>query len=113
MPMMPARVRKLALGLENAREAPHMERVAFRTPRRIFATMAGDGADVNFMFDADLQAHYCAMAPEAFAPVPGGWGKMGATRCDLTSVDEATFRSALAAAHARANAPLHKRKSNK
>ena len=115
--MTPARVRKFAVSLANAREAPHMARVAFRTPRRIFATMAGDGAgdgaDVNLMFDADLQAHYCAMAPEAFAPVPGGWGRMGATRCDLKIVDKATFRSALAAAHARANAPLPKRKSTK
>ena len=30
--------------------------------------------------------------------VPGGWGRMGATRCDLTKVDEATLASALLAA---------------
>jgi hypothetical protein len=31
--------------------------------------------------------------------VPGGWGRRGATRCDLEKVDEATLMSALRAAH--------------
>lgn len=111
MSITPARVRKLALALENASEVAHFDRAAFRTPRRIFATMGSDG--VNFMFDAGLQEFYCEQAPAAFAPVPGGWGKMGATRCDLEAVDEATFRSALQAAHARANAPLPKKTAGK
>lgn len=106
MSITPARARKLALALENASEVPHVDRAAFRTPRRIFATMVADG--VNFMFDAALQEFYCEQS-SAFAPVPGGWGKMGATQCDLKQVDEATFLSALKAAHARANAPLPKK----
>jgi hypothetical protein len=113
MSVSAARVRKLALSLENASEVPHFDRAAFRTPRRIFATMGAGGRDVNFMFDAALQEFYCEQAPDAFAPVPGGWGKMGATACDLRQVDEATFLSALKAAHARANAPLPKRAKKK
>ncbi len=61
------------------------------------------------MFDSALQEFYCEQAPEAFAPVPGGWGRMGATRCLLKNVDAATFKSALLAAHARANAPPPKK----
>jgi hypothetical protein len=98
--------RELALALENASEAPHFDRTAFRTPRRIFATLAKDGADVNLMFDHVLQEFYCEQAPDAFAPVPGGWGRMGATRCLLNAVEPETFRGALSAAHARANLPL-------
>lgn len=109
MPVTPARARKLALSLENASEAPHFDRAAFRTPRKIFATLANSGADLNFMFDAALQEFYCEQAPGAIAPVPGGWGRMGATRCDLKRIDEATFLSALKAAHALANAPKPKR----
>lgn len=109
MAVTAARARKLALSLENASEAPHFDRVAFRTPRRMFATLATSGANINFMFDPELRDFYCEQAPEAFTPVPGGWGRMGATTCDLTRVDEATFLSALKAAHARANAPLPKR----
>jgi hypothetical protein len=74
MAVTPQRARELALSLENATEAPHFDRVAFRTPRRIFATLARSGADLNFMFDHAMQKHFCARAPEALAPVPGGWG---------------------------------------
>jgi hypothetical protein len=103
------RARELALAMEDAEERPHFDRIAFRTPRRTFATLAGDGSDINFMFDHALQEFYCEQAPGAFAPVSGGWGRMGATRCDLKKVDIATFKSALAAAHARANEPPPKK----
>ncbi len=51
------------------------------------------------MFNQDLRDFYCEQAPLAFSPVLGGWGRMGATRCDLKSVDEPTLMSALKAAH--------------
>ena len=110
MAVTAARARALALALPDASEVPHFDRAAFRTTRRMFMTMAGDGTDVNFMFDHGLQEFYVEQAPDAFAPVPGGWGKMGATRCVLKQADVATFRSALAAAHARAMTPAKKRK---
>jgi hypothetical protein len=96
------RVRALALALPSASEAPHFHRLAFRTPRKIFATLDAAAQDLNLMFDQDLRAFYCEQAPNAFAPVPGGWGRMGATRCNLQMVDEATLVSALTAAHRRA-----------
>ncbi len=108
MAVTPARARTLALSLEAASEAPHFDRAAFRTPRKTFATLANSDADINLMFDAALQDFYCEHAPEAFAPVAGGWGRMGATRCDLKKVDEATLLSALKAAHGLA-APKPKR----
>lgn len=109
MPVTPARAKKLALGLEGASERPHFDRIALRTPRKTFATLAGDGADINLMFDPELRDFYCEQAPHAFAPVPGGWGRMGATRCDLKKVDEATLLSALKAAHALAAPKTGKR----
>ena len=112
MPITVRRAREYALALPGAEEKPHFDRIAFRTPRRIFATLAGDGGDINLMFDPDLQAHYCAMAPGAFAPVTGGWGAQGATRCDLTKVDASTLKSALLAAHTHANAPPPKKKKS-
>ncbi len=105
MALSAARARKLLLRFDNVSEAPHFDRVAFRTPRRIFATLAGDGRDVNFMFDPLAQETFCEMAPAALAPVPGGWGRMGATRCDLKKVDEPLFVAASEAAHARASQP--------
>jgi hypothetical protein len=100
MAVTPARAKELALGLEGASERPHFDRTALRKPRKTFATLAGDGADINLMFDPDLRDFFCEQVPLAFAPVPGGWGRMGITRCDLGVVDEATLVSALKAAHA-------------
>ena len=64
--MEPDHVRTLALALEGASEAPHMHRVAFRTPRKIFLTMGEATRDVTFLFDPDLRDFYCEQAPEAF-----------------------------------------------
>jgi hypothetical protein len=41
--MTPSAFRKLALSMPGAYEAPHFNRVAFRTKKKIFATMTQDG----------------------------------------------------------------------
>ncbi len=99
MAVDPQRARELALALPAASEAPHFHRLAFRTPRKMFATLDAAARDLNLMFNPDLRDFYCEQAPDTFAPVPGGWGRNGATRCDLQAVDEATLMSALKAAH--------------
>ncbi len=92
--------RRLALALAGVTEAPHFDRAAFRTPRKIFATLGSSGEDLNLMFDPEHQQLYCSQAPKMFAPVPGGWGRMGATRVDLKAADAKSLAGALAAAHA-------------
>ena len=104
------RARFLALGLPAASEAPHFHRLAFRTPRKMFATLDAAAGDLYLMFNQALRDSYCARAPDAFRPVPGGWGRQGATRCDLTVVDETTLISALEAAHRLTVAPGKARK---
>src|SRR6188768_3382052 len=113
MPVTAKRAKELALSLENASSYPHFDRIAFRTPRRTFATLALSGADLNFMLDAAEQRHFCDLAAHAISPVEGGWGRMGWTRCDLHAIDAATFKAALLAAHARANTPPPKRTRKK
>ena len=113
MAISAARARRLLLDFDNVSEAPHFDRVAFRTPRRTFATLANDGSDVNFMLDLVQQETFCEMAPHALAPVPGGWGRMGATRCELKKIDEPTFLAALDAAHARASEPRGRRRTKR
>ena len=110
MAIDPALARQMALALPGATEAPHFHRLAFRTPRKTFATLDAHARDLNLMFDSDLRDFYCEQAPQSFAPVPGGWGRLGATRCDLEAVDEPTLASALQAAHQLA-APKPKRKA--
>lgn len=113
MPVTAKRAQELALSLENTSSYPHFDRVAFRTPRRTFATLALNGADLNLMLDAAEQKQFCELVPHAIAPVAGGWGRMGWTRCELRAIDAATFKAALVAAHARANTPPPKRARKK
>lgn len=118
MSVSKARVRKLALSFEGASEVVHVDRPAFRTTRKIFATVPPDQQAVNLMFDPPTQEFYCEQAPGVIAPLPGGWGRMGMCRCDLKVADEALVHSALKAAHALAlpkakamkRAPAKKRK---
>jgi hypothetical protein len=100
MAVTAARARELALALPGTSEAPHFHRLAFRTRRKIFATLDASVPDLNLLFDPDLRNFYCEQAPHAFASVPGGWGRKGATCCDLTNIDAATLTSALHTAYA-------------
>src|SRR5215472_19008090 len=72
--------RRIALSLEGAEEGSHMGAVDFRVGGRIFATLAaikqGYG---NLMLTPEQQTEFCAAAPGIFLPIPGGWGKSGAT----------------------------------
>lgn len=100
-----AAFRRLALALDGVTAAPHMDRTAFKVAR-IFATLAADEASANLKFSEDEQALKCAVAGEAFRPVPGGWGRMGWTSVALTAVSEAELADALTIAwrHAQPNA---------
>jgi hypothetical protein len=100
MAVTKARVRKLALALEGAGEVVHVDRPAFRTTRKILATLPPNEPHVNLMFDVATQEFFCEQAPGVIAPLPGGWGRMGMTYCDLSRADEALAHSALKAAHA-------------
>lgn len=104
-----ARFREIALSFEGAIEVPHMERAAFRTKRRIFATLPPDGASANLLLERELQEAVCEMRPNAFAPVPGGWGRMGHTTVNLEVVSEVDLMRALTEAHERASEPKKKR----
>jgi hypothetical protein len=100
MAVSKARVRKIALSFEGASEVVHVDRPAFRTTRKIFATLPPDEQVVNLMFDPPTRDFFCEQASDAIEPLPGGWGRMGMCRCDLKAADEALVHSALKAAHA-------------
>jgi len=93
--------RRLALSLPQTSEAPHFDRRAFRTPRKIFATLAADGATANLMLTPEQQ-HLLVKASDAFEAVPNKWGAGGATTCTLSRVTVEGLRPVLAEAHAAA-----------
>ncbi|MBT9288545.1 MmcQ/YjbR family DNA-binding protein [Prosthecodimorpha staleyi] len=87
-------LRRLALALPGTVEAPHVDRRAFRVAR-IYVTLHPDALTANFKFTPEDQALKCLVAPEAFAPVPGGWGRMGWTTATLAHLTEAELALAL------------------
>jgi hypothetical protein len=87
-------LRRIALSLEGTVAYPHFDRTAFKVART-YVTLAADGRTANVKFTPDDQAFKCMLASEAFAPVPGGWGRMGWTLVDLAKVGEAELRAAV------------------
>jgi YjbR len=91
--------RRIALSLEGAEEGSHMGAADFRVGGRIFATLAaikqGYG---NVMLTPEQQAEFVAEDPSVFLPVPGGWGRNGATHIRLDLVNEDMLAGALEAA---------------
>jgi hypothetical protein len=78
-------LRRIALSLQGTTEAPHFDRAAFKVAR-IYATLAADGRTANLKLSPEEQEFKCMLAPEAFAPVPGGWGKQGWTTVTLSAL---------------------------
>lgn len=88
--------RRLALSLEGAEESSHMGAPDFRVGGRIFATLAAQGKGYgNLMLTPEQQAAFVAEEPEVFLPVPGGWGRNGATHIRLDKTSEEQLAGAL------------------
>jgi hypothetical protein len=85
-------LRRIALSLEGTAEAPHFDRAAFKV-KRIYVTLAADGKTAKFT--PDQQEFKCMLAPNAFKPVPGGWGRQGWTTAILSELSAAELRQAL------------------
>jgi YjbR protein len=89
-----ADLRRIALALAGTVEMPHFDRAAFKVAR-IYVTLAADGRSANFKLTPDEQDFKCMMAPEAFAPVPGGWGRQGWTTAMLAALSVAELKDTL------------------
>lgn len=68
----------------------------FRVAGRIFATLAAQKHGYgNLLLTPKQQAEFVTEAPEVFLPVPGGWGKNGATHVRLANANEDLLAGAL------------------
>lgn len=91
--------RRLALSLVGAEEGSHMGHPDFRVGGRIFATLAAEKQGYgNLLLTPELQAEFVAERPDVFLPIPGGWGRNGATHVQLDASDEDLVKGALYAA---------------
>ena len=72
-------IRALALSLPEVEEHPHFDRTSFRVRGKIFSTMTADGEQVMVKLPLEIKAAVEQAHPDAFVPLPGAWGRSGAT----------------------------------
>ncbi|MEO6323365.1 MAG: MmcQ/YjbR family DNA-binding protein [Thermoanaerobaculia bacterium] len=90
--------RRLALSLPGASENEHMGHPDFRVGGKIFATLMPEKGFAMVKLAPDEQEALVEAKPEVFSPVPGGWGRGGATRVHLRAATKATAREGLVTA---------------
>jgi hypothetical protein len=81
-------VRRLALALPGAVEMDHHGAPSFRVGGKIFSTVRPDGSRLMVKLGPEDQYNLCEAHPEAMTPVPGYWGRKGATYVALERVGE-------------------------
>jgi hypothetical protein len=89
-----ATIRRLALSLPEAGEAPHHEMTSFRVGGKIFATVTPDRAWVHIFLGSDAVAAYRAEYPELVEEL--WWGRrLSGCRVMLTDAPSALLRELL------------------
>ncbi|MFI5129925.1 MAG: MmcQ/YjbR family DNA-binding protein [Chitinophagales bacterium] len=92
-------VRQLALSFPETDEHPHFERIAFRVKKKIFATLSEKDSTLNLKLTLVDQSVFCAFDNSIIYPVPGGWGRQGATTVNLKKVKKYMLKDALTTAY--------------
>lgn len=90
--------RTAALSLPGTEEKPHFHLTSFRVKNKIFATIHSDKNYIMVKLSVIDQSVFCSYNKEIMFPVPGGWGRQGATFIDLKKVKKAMFLDALTTA---------------
>ena len=91
--------RKSVLSFPDVIELPHFHLVSFRIKNKIFATF--NEKEIRAMLKLSLidQSVFCDVGKGAVCPVPGSWGKQGATYFDLKKVNLKLLKDALSCSY--------------
>jgi hypothetical protein len=91
--------RQLALSFPGTSEQPHFDKTAFRTKKRIFATLSEKDKLACVKFSRVDQSVFCAFDLSVIYPVPNKWGLQGWTYIDLSKVKRSMLADALTIAY--------------
>lgn len=95
----PGDFRRIALALEGAAEGHHMGHADFRVKGKVFATLGHPDAGWGMVqLMPEQQEDFIALAPDAFRPANGAWGRQGSTLVRLDAVDPDVLENAIRAA---------------
>lgn len=100
--------RHLALSFPGVEESPHFDLASFRVKKKIFATLNDKLHRAMVKLLPVDQSAFCAFDETVIFPVPGGWGKQGATYIDLKKVKKSTLKDTLTTAYLTV-APEHRK----
>ncbi len=85
--------RKLALSLPETVESSHLNHPDFRVRNRIFATLGYPDERWGMVkLTPNQQSELLLVAPEAFRPAAGAWGRSGSTVVLLSAITTAALR---------------------
>jgi hypothetical protein len=87
--------RKAALSLPETEEKSHFDIPDFRVKNKIFATLHIDKNYMMIKLCLVDQSVFCSFDNETIFPVPGGWGRKGATFFNLRKVKKPMLMDAL------------------
>jgi len=97
------------LSFPDTLEASHMGHPDFRARGKIFATFPNRDQKAGMIkLTPEQQAVWIKDEPGMFEPVPGGWGRGGATLVKLKTAKTATVRRAMEDAWKNVTAPKKK-----
>jgi hypothetical protein len=91
--------RDMALALPGTEEQPHFDMPSFRIGKKIFATLREKENLAMLRLPVVSQSVFCSYDPAVFYPVPGGWGKQGATFVELSKVPKKILKEAMMIAY--------------
>ena len=91
--------RSLALSFPDTEELPHFHLISFRFKKKIFATYWEKENRAMLKLNLVDQSVFCGPDKTIFFPVPGAWGKQGATFVELKKVRKDVFKDALTVAY--------------
>ena len=90
--------RKMALTLPETEEKPHFHLTSFRIKNKIFSTIHADKSYMMVSLTPIDQSVFCSYDKNVIFPVPGGWGRKGATFVNLKKVKKSMLIDALTTA---------------
>lgn len=88
----------MALSFPQAEEQPHFDKRSFRIKNKIFATLTEKEKKAMVKLSAIDQSVFCAFDKAIIYPVPGVWGRQGATFINLQKIKASMLKDALSAA---------------
>ncbi len=91
--------KKIALSFEDTAEQPHFEKLAFRSRKKIFATLLeSESIGVALLTPAE-QYVFCKMDGKNIYPVPNKWGLKGATYLNIKNLSQKILKEVLKTAY--------------